>query len=553
MLRSSLPALPVPATSIADNLAVSARRYPQRTAIDFFGRAISYAQLQQRVDRLAGHLRRACGLQPGDRVLLDLQNSPAFVVAYYAVLRADAIVVPVNPMNMVEELRWIAADSGARVAIVAQDLLAQIEPLRGEGLLRHVLVACYGDDLPEGETDIPPPDWLRAPALPLRGTGLQSWADALRADPADTPPRRGGEDIAVLAYTSGTTGQPKGCMLSHRALQAGIAGLAAWNGWHAGAVVLATAPFFHVTGMNGSLNLPILAGAGVLPLPRWDRAAAATLIERRRVTHWTNVPTMVADLLALPGVEQRDFSSLVHMGGGGTAMPAAVAARLHALTGLAYQEGWGMTEVAGAILLNPPGAERLGSVGVPMPGVDTHVIDPDSGAELPPGADGEWVTHAPSLFSGYWNDPAADEQAHLSIGGRRYLRTGDIGHVDGQGYFHLADRLKRMINASGFKVWPAEVESLLYGHPDILEACVVGVPDAHRGETVKAFVVLRDPARAPRPEEIVEWSRRHMAAYKIPRFVEIVPGLPHSGSGKLLWRVLQERERKVPPGMQASP
>lgn len=552
MGHQPLPALPVPQISIAANLAITAHRYPQRAAIDFYGKTISYADLYDRVERLAGYLQRVCGVAPGDRVLLNLQNSPAFITAYYAVLRADAVAVPVNPMNVADELRWIASDSGARVAIVAQELLAQIEPLRREGLLHHVLIAQYGDDLLESDADITVPGWLREPTLPQKDAGLHAWAQALDADPALLPERREGEDIAVLAYTSGTTGQPKGCMLSHRALQAAIAALAAWNGWNASAVVLATAPFFHVTGMEGSMNLPILVGATVVVLPRWDRAAAATLIERRRVTHWTNVPTMTADLLALPGIEQRDLSSLVRIGGGGTAMPQAVALRLQTLTGLAYQEGWGMTEVCGAIHLNPVGGEHPGSVGVPMFGVDTRVLDPDTSAELPPGTDGEWVTRCPSLFSGYWNNPQADEQAHVLIGGKRYLRTGDIGHVDAQGYFCLADRLKRMINASGFKVWPAEVENLLFGHPAVQEACIVGVPHPHRGETVKAFIVPRNRAAPPRPQDIIDWAREHMAAYKIPRIVEITDSLPRSGSGKVLWRVLQERERAAPARAEAS-
>lgn len=545
--------LPVLINSIADNLAITAHRFPQRAAVDFFGRTISYADLRDRVDRLAGHLQRAYGVAPGDRVLLDLQNSPAFVIAYYAVLRADAIAVPANPMNVADELCWIASDSGARVAIVAQELLAQVEPLQREGLLRHVLVAHYDGDLPEGSTDIPIPEWLRAAARPRLDMDLHAWEHALRAESIQTPVQRSGEDLAVLAYTSGTTGHPKGCMLSHRALQAAIAALAAWNSWDADAVVLATAPFFHVTGMEGSMNLPILVGATMVVLPRWDRATAATLIERRRVTHWTNVPTMVSDLLALPDIERRDLSSLVHMGGGGTAMAQAVALRLQALTGLAYQEGWGMTEVCGAIHLNPAGAERPGSVGVPMFGVDTRVLDLVTGAESPPGADGEWVTHCPSLFSGYWNNPQADAGAHVLINGKRYLRTGDIGHVDAQDYFFLSDRLKRMINASGFKVWPAEVENLLFGHPDVLEACVIGVSHPYRGETVKAFIVPRDRAAPPRPQDIIDWAREHMAAYKVPRIVEITDSLPRSGSGKILWRVLQERERVVHVNMKAEP
>jgi fatty-acyl-CoA synthase len=537
--------LTVPATPLPDNLEVSARRYPDKTAIAFYGRSIAYAELWRRVERLAAHLQSACGVRPGDRVVLDTQNSPAFVAAYYAILRCAAVAVPVNPMNLAEELRWIVADSGARVACVAQELWPQFQPLHAQGLLAHAVVAHYAADLPE-RCEWPVPEVIAAArtTAPMQAGGVVAMDDALRCEAALAGHAIASEDIAVIAYTSGTTGRPKGCMLSHRALQAAIACLAAWNRWTADAVALATAPFFHVTGMEGSMNLPLLAGATIVLLPRWDREAAATLIERHGATHWTNVPTMVTDLLALPGIERRDLSSLVYIGGGGTAMPEPVAARLHALTGLEYQEGWGLTEVAGAIHLNPPGGERRQCLGIPTFGVDTRVMALDGSGEAASGENGELATRCPSLFSGYWNNPRATEEAFVEIDGRRFFRTGDIGHVDADGYFHLADRLKRMINASGYKVWPAEVEALLYGHPAVQEACVIGVRDAQRGETVKAFVVLKDGA-VPRPsaEALIEWSRGHMAAYKIPRIVEFVDSLPKSGAGKILWRRLQDEAR----------
>jgi fatty-acyl-CoA synthase len=548
--------LSVPATGLADNLDVSARRYPGKMALHFHGRDMPYAELARRVRRLATHLASVGGVRSGDRVLLMMQNSPAFVCACYAILRLGAVVVPVNPMNRTEELRWIVSDSGARVACLAQDLWAQLAPLRDEGLLDHAVLARYGTDLP----DLPVPDvaaGLDAPRLAIDGPGLTWLEDIVASEGRDVTTDAArqaqdvrnagacGEDLAVLAYTSGTTGQPKGCMLSHRALQAAAACLLAWNRWTPDAVALATAPFFHVTGMVGSMHVPLLCGAAIVLLPRWDRAAAAQLIAQQQVSHWTNVPTMVSDLLALPDLQGDALASLSYIGGGGSAMPSAVAERLHALTDLAYQEGWGLTEVAGAIHLNPPGAERRQCLGVPTFGVDTRVVAVDgSGGEVPPGESGELVTRCPSLFSGYWRNPEATQQAFLTLHGERYFRTGDIGRVDADGYFHLADRLKRMINASGYKVWPAEVESLLYRHPAVQEACVVGSPDAHRGETVKAFVVLRSGlAEPPSAQALVDWAREHMAAYKVPRRIAFVDALPRSGTGKILWRQLQEAER----------
>jgi fatty-acyl-CoA synthase len=521
-------ALSVPATGLADNLSVSARRYPAKAALVFDGREITYAELARRVEALAAHLAGPGGVRPGDRVLLDLQNGPAFVTACYAALHLGAVAVPVNPMSVSGELRWIAQHSGARVAVVAQDLWPQLAPLHDEGLLPQVIVAHDGADSPQ----------------PITAPGVALLSDVLQAGGRVPMHDAAGEDLAVIAYTSGTTGKPKGCMLSHRALQAAATGLGLWNRWSAQAVALATAPFFHITGLVGSMNLPLMQGATIVLLPRWDRAAAADLIERYSVTHWTNVPTMVTDLLALPGIERRDFSSLAYIGGGGTAMPEAVAERLHALFGLEYQEGWGLTEVASAIHLNPPGRERRQCLGIPTFEVDTRVIATEGDAvELPAGENGELVTRCPSLFSGYWDDPAATSSAFVELQGRRYFRTGDIGRVDAEGYFHLADRLKRMINAAGYKVWPAEVEAQLYQHPAVLEACVVGAPDARRGETVKAYLVLRPGLdELPTADDVIAWSRQHLAAYKIPRIVQFVDRLPKSGSGKILWRQLQEAQ-----------
>lgn len=531
--------LTVPETGLADNLVISARRYPQRTAVRFYGQDITYASLAERVSRLAGHLR-AQGVQPGDRVMLDMQNSATFIVACYAILHAGAVVVPVNPMNMGDELRWMLQDSGAQVALVAQELWPRVQPLLAEGLLRHVVVAAYACDLPPSPQG-PVPAEIATPLEALNAPGLCLWADALRAQALPCS-NRGGDDLAVLAYTSGTTGHPKGCMLSHRALQAAVWTLVVWNRWSTDAVALATAPYFHITGMVGSMHVPLAMGASIVLLPRWDREAAAALIAEQQVTHWTNIPTMVADLLALPEVEQRDFSSMVYIGGGGTAMPAAVAQRLHALTGLTYQEGWGLTEVCGAIHLNPPGGERRQCLGIPTFGVDTRVVAVDEHTrELPVGEHGELVVRCPSLFSGYWQLPEATQAASVDLGDERYFRTGDIGYVDGDGYFYMADRLKRMINASGYKVWPAEVEAMLYHHEAIQEACVIGTRDAKRGETVKAVVVLKAGAHLSEAD-LIAWAREHMAAYKIPRVVAFVDALPKSGSGKIMWRQLQEAE-----------
>lgn len=533
--------LPVPRTTLSDNLEVSARRYPDRIAIDFYGEQIRYQELKQRVDALAGYLQNQCGVRAGDRVLLDMQNSPAFIIAYYAILRADAAVVPINPMNLAEEIAHLQEDSAARVALVAQELYPQFRDLLASGRLQTVIVAAYSENLP-APADSHLPAVVAEPVRPVTDKGAVSWSEALAGQPVSQPARSSADDLAMLVYTSGTTGSPKGCMLSHRALNAAIACLHDWNLWTSHAVVLATAPFFHVTGMAASMNLPILCGGKILLMARWDRDLAAQLIHRHRASHWTNVPTMVMDLLAIPDIQRFDFSSLHYIGGGGSAMPEAVATRLTELTGLEYQEGWGLTEVAGAIHLNPPGHARRQCLGIPTFDVDTRVIDVDTLRPLGANETGELVTHCPSLFDGYWQRPEATAEAFIELDGKRFFRTGDIGFVDDDGFFYMADRLKRMINASGFKVWPAEVEAILFGCPNIQEACIVGKSDPQRGETVKAFVVLADADQGTTEADIIAWAREHMAAYKIPREIEFVDSLPKSGTGKVQWRKLQEQE-----------
>jgi fatty-acyl-CoA synthase len=531
--------LTVPATALYDSFTVSARRYPERSALIFYGKRTSYRELEDKIARMAGFLASRCAVAKGDRVLIDMQNCPQFVVAYYAILRLGAIAVPINPMNLSEEIAHALQDSGAQVAFASQEVLGQFKPLVERGLVRHVIVSAYCDELPE-VADGPVPEAIAQARQAIDDPAATSWADAIRTAPIDHCPDAAAEDLALLVYTSGTTGQPKGCALSHRALHASILSMGNWYGWTADATALATAPFFHVTGMASSMNLPLFVGASIVLLPRWERTAAAALIQRHRVTHWTNVPTMVIDLLGLPDIDSYDLSSLCYVGGGGTAMPGPVAARLAGLTGLEYQEGWGLTEVAGPIHLNPCSKPRRQCLGIPVFDVDSRIIDPERGVELGPNQLGEIVTRGPHLFSGYWNNPEATREAFIELDGKPFFRTGDVGYRDDEGYFFIVDRIKRMINAAGFKIWPAEVEGILYRHPLIQEACVVGAKDPQRGETVKASVVLKRSAMVS-AEEIIAWSREQMA-YKIPRIVEFVDALPKSGTGKVQWRLLTEQQ-----------
>ena len=568
--------LSIPETPLFHNLQVSAARYPDKPAIHYYGSTLSYAALHEACERLAGWLQ-AQGVQRGDRVLLYLQNSPQWVIGYYAILRADAVVVPVNPMNRRDELRHYVEDTGARVAIVGQELLDEMAPhlltsgsvggdagghregafaAEAGGLdrsgtgdagrpaagLARVLVATYGDFVTT-PTDLTVPDVVSVPRRTALPAGAFAWASALADAPPPRPMQATAHDLAVMPYTSGTTGAPKGCMHTHRSVMCTAVGGVLWFRVSQDSVFLSVLPLFHVTGMAGSMNGPIYAGATMVLLTRWDRDAAAACIQRYGVTVWQSIATMAVDFLSHPRVNEFDLSSLVTVRGGGAAMPEAVALKLKELTGLAYGEGYGMSEAMAATHINPPQRAKPQCLGIPVFDVDARVVDPATLQELPQGEVGEIIFHGPQLMQGYWNDGAATAEAFVQIDGKRFMRSGDLGRIDEDGYFFMADRLKRMINASGYKVWPAEVESLMYRHPAILEACVIAARDAKRGETVKAVVVLK-PGQAGRVSEqdLIDWSREHMAAYKAPRLIEFAASLPKSGSGKVLWRELQAQE-----------
>lgn len=533
--------LTTPDTSLWYNLEVSATRYPDKAATIFYDSRLTYRELMRDSERLAGHLQRRCGIRRGARVLLTAQNSPQVILAYYAILRCGAVVVPIGPTNVTAEIEHYVADSGATTAIVAQDVFDRYRPLTGSALA-HVVVATYADYL-NTPTTLPVPEILTAPRHDAAIPGVVSWHDALAAGDEPDPIAATADDLCAILYTSGTTGRPKGCMHTHRGVMCTAVGGAVWEGVTADAVALDTAPLFHVTGMQHSMNAPIFMGATIVCLPRWDPAAAGEMIERYGCTHWANVPTMVADLLSHPAVADRDLSSLRNVFGGGSAMPAAVATRLFERCGIEYMEGYGMTETISQTHMNPPGHLRKQCLGIPTFDTESLVIDPDTLRPLGPNERGEIVSRGPQMFAGYWNNPEATLAAFADIGGQRYLRTGDLGYYDEDGYFYIADRLKRMINVAGYKVWPAEVESVLYAHPDIQEVAIVSTPDARRGEAVKAFIALKPQSRGQATaDQIQEWAKGRLAAYKVPRTVEFVDALPRSGTGKIQWRTLQEKE-----------
>ena len=546
--------IPVVQTPLWDNLATSARRYPDKAALVFFGTTITYAQLHNKAERLAAYLF-SLGVQKGDRVVLNMQNCPQLVIAHWAILRANAVVVPVNPMNRAEELKHYITDPDAKVAITSADLAAELalasDSLAPDVRLSHLVVTQFTDafDAAIQGDDAPPAAWqdwlLTQHQLPkMQGGAVHDWTTALSCTLPAPALSVKHTDLAILPYTSGTTGLPKGCMHTQASIMHNVVSSNLWLGGSAAGTTLAVVPMFHITGMVSVMHATIYSGATLVLMPRWDRELAGRLISRYKVTHWTNIPTMVIDLLGSPNFDKFDLSSLINIGGGGAAMPQAVAQRLFDLYGLRYVEGYGLTETAAPSHTNPPDAPKQQCLGIPVIGTDSRVIDPENLAEMPQGEQGEIIIHGPQVFSGYWKRADATKAAFIEVDGKSFFRSGDLGHVDEDGYFFITDRLKRMINASGFKVWPAEVEALMFRHPAVQEACIISTQDAYRGESVKAVVVLRGSHKQTTEQEIIDWCRDNMAVYKMPRTVQFVDALPKSGSGKVMWRTLQDAEKK---------
>jgi len=416
----------LPQTSVFTNLAISALRYPDHTAIIYYDSKISYRELLSEVEALAGYLQ-AQGVHKGDRVMLYMQNSPQYVVAFYAILRADAVVIPVNPMNRTAELEHYVIDTGARVCLAGQELTGFIAPLMGLSNLEQVVVAAYGTYV-KAPTDLDLPPEVAAPAEQSRACGFIAWEDALNSAGQPSEHTVGPDDLAVIPYSSGTTGAPKGCMHTHRGVMATAVNRSFWNTSTADSVQLATLPFFHVTGMQGSLNSPIFSGSTSVIMTRWNRTTAARLIERYKITGWTNIVTMAVDFLSNPDLGEYDLSSLNTIGGGGAAMPAAIARKLKDMTGLDYIEGYGLSETMAATHINPPNRPKSQCLGIPVFDVDSRIVDLETLEEKAVGEVGEIVSRGPQITVGYWNRPAETDAAFITLDGERFFRTGDLAY-----------------------------------------------------------------------------------------------------------------------------
>jgi fatty-acyl-CoA synthase len=538
-----------PSVSLWDCLAVSARRYPDRSALIFFDRQISYVELLSAAERLAARLV-ALGVGRGDRVLVVMQNCPQLVVAHYAIARANAVVVPVNPMSRTQELRHYVTDANAYVAITTGDLADEVASA-SNGIdgdrLRHLIVSQFDDVLAGTDQSVIPLQWRnwlneRHPLPSLLQGDVHDWQDVMRSMDELPPSAAGPDNLALLPYSSGTTGSPKGCMLTHANLVHNAVATSLWLDMTSETIALAVLPLFHITGLVCVLHACVYTGSTIVIMPRWDRELASQLITRHSVSHWTCIPTMIVDLMGSSKLDQYDFSSLVYLGGGGSAMPRAIAERLFERFKVRFVEGYGLTESSAVTIFNPCDAPKLQCLGVPFMSVDARVIDVESGAVVAAGETGEIVIHGPQIFVGYWRHEDATEKAFVTIDGKRFLRTGDLGYRDEEGYFFIMDRLKRMINASGYKIWPAELEAVMFHHPGIQDVCIIGANDPYRGETVKAVVVRKKAFSELSEQAVIDWTRTQVSTYKVPRIVEFVEALPKNASGKVMWRQLQEAE-----------
>ena len=531
----------LPDDSLPTQLKATAARLPRKTALIFYGREISFAELDEASDRFAAWLRGR-GVGPGDRVALYLENCPQFAVAHFGALKVGAITVALNPMHKAHELGHELEDSGARVVVAADAGREVVESVRDRTALDTAVLVSYRDYLPEEPTLPLPPSLLEQG--PQRGRGWEDFAGivgggaTLRAlEP------RARHDTALIQYTSGTTGAPKGAELTHGNVTANCELIRAFFGIGAADVLLGVVPWFHITGMEVQLNLMAYTGATLVALHRFEVETALRAIQRYRCTVTTLIATINVAILNHEATPTYDLTSLRLCTSGGAPVPAEIARRWQATTGHPLVEGYGLTETTAPTHSNPPHRPRYGTVGVPLPYTGVRLVSLEDGVtEVGPGESGEIAVRGPMVTKGYWRQPAATAEA-IPDG---WLRTGDIGRVDDEGYFTVEERKKDLIKASGYSVFPAEVEAIMYRHPAVAEVGVVGVPDAYRGEDVLAFVV-RQPGATASERELVDWCRAEMAVYKAPRTVRFVPALPKTGSGKIVKRALREQARAGSP------
>jgi long-chain acyl-CoA synthetase len=520
-------------------------RTPGKTCLLYQGRSLTYAQVDELASRFAAGLL-SLGLVKGDRVALFMPNIPQFVASYFGTLKAGGVVVPCSPLYKEKELEYQLRDSGAAFMVAASDIVggsdlyASLEKCRDRLKLKAVITASVTDYLPglkrqlaglKGVKKVRRRDTVRFTELVARSQPL--------GESASVDPKR---DVAVLQYTGGTTGVSKGAMLSHSNLYLNAFQTAAVLPLVASDVALAALPFFHIYGMTTAMNAPLSVGCSIVIVPRFEVEPVMATIEKEKVTSFCGVPTMYIAVINHPSVSKFNLRTVRSCISGGAALPVAVRKRFIELTGSALVEGYGLTEASPVTHVNPVGAGAVvkdGSIGIPVSDTDSAIVAMDDRSNfLGIGEVGELAVKGPQVMLGYWNRREESDQV-LKDG---WLLTGDIARMDEQGFFFIVDRKKDMIDVSGFKVWPREVEEVLFTHPGVREASVVGVADDYRGESVKAFVVLKPESKGKVSEkDVIAFCRERISSYKAPRSVVFVDDLPKTLVGKVLRRELRDR------------
>lgn len=530
--------LDFPNKPLYDFLRDNAERNPKKVAINYYGREIGFQELDDLSDRFAAALNEL-GLKKGGRVSLYLENCPQFVIAYFGTLKAGGVVVAANPMFKEDELLYELKDSGTKIIIALDHLYPLVREIQKKIQLSQVIVTSYWDFLPENP-ELPIHPSMQPPKEVYPRT--LDFLDLLeKYEPEPPQPKINLEDdLALLQYTSGTTGLPKGAMITHYSLLFNTVGSAVWTRITEDDVHLSVLPFFHVTGMIHGMNRPIYTGTTNVMISRFDTETAIKAIDDFRCTVWVSITTMNVAVVNFSDIHKYNLQSLKHCSSGGAPIPGEILHKWREIVEPELVEGYGLSETISQTHINPISNPRYGSVGIPHFGVECRIVDVDTQEELPIGEEGELIIKGPMVTKGYWNNPKETEKV-LKDG---WFATGDIARMDHDGYFYIVERKKDMIKASGYSVFPAEVEALLYEHPAVQEVAVIGVPDPHRGENIKAIIILRPQHKGlVKKKEMIAWAKNKMAAYKYPRIVEFVDELPKTGSGKILKRALRERER----------